>query len=244
MAAILAPETSARETASRPCSKLTCFEDLDSGDLELASHFWTQAISIAPEYARKDLSEEFNLQSFVKSTFVQGWNSDKDWEHVLTRRNKTTNMTSAQVGVWNRDVQGTYKKTAPVAQHIPDFKRKGGPAFCRPDVVGDTIVFKIVDERGALHKLDDVAFGGSHHHLDDSLKATVCAHFDHHEMNHVTQYNLRVARRRLQRHFRETYGPNSTPPAESPLPKYMEMTLRYPILEKMLLGPGSTACDA
>ncbi|ETS83569.1 hypothetical protein PFICI_05445 [Pestalotiopsis fici W106-1] len=203
-------------------------EDLDDGQMATIKSIWETIKQLAPRSARKTYNAytDDDFTEFVTSIFQDDWNTSRRPIQAAWKPKKQ-DMNAITVGVWNKDVV----KKADGATTIPAGKRKGAEALCRPEVVGDTVVFKIVDKHGAMHTFKDVTWDNGDR-LTGETKARVCMHYDRNEFSHVMAFNLQAARTHIQ-HYLWTPNDRMAVRAADPLPEFKETNLCLPLWRSM-----------
>lgn len=146
---------------------------------------------------------------------------------------KKQDMNALSVGVWNKDVGKP--RVGSTSNEVSITKQQGARAFCKPEIIGGTVIFKVVDGQGAMHTFGDVKWDMGKSTLTGEVKGAICIHHDRNEFRHVTSFNLRVGKALIQDYLYKMNDPGQ-PADYAPLPQLKQMVLCMPQWQKMRRG--------
>lgn len=139
-------------------------------------------------------------------------------------------MNALSVVVWNKDVGKP--RVGSISNEVPITKQQGARAFCRPEIIEGTVIFKVVDGKGAMHTFGDVKWDMGKRTITGEVMGAICMHHDRNEFRHVTSFNLRVGKALIQDYLHKMNDPEQ-PADYAPLPELEQMVLCMPQWQRM-----------
>ncbi|ETS80754.1 hypothetical protein PFICI_08283 [Pestalotiopsis fici W106-1] len=185
---------------------------------------WKQRNRMIPKCVRKkNRDDKAKFEEFLASIFLSNWDSSAVPGLVTLNPRKQLDC-ATPVGVWSRDLTKDNKGQEGSVK-LPEYKCKGGTAYCRPDIINGMVNFKIIDRRGCHQKEEDVVWSNGKG-LTPSLKSSICGTYDRYEIQHIHEHNRKVAKARMQYRLWAKGGSlvsDSLPPPE---PEFLSIRLR------------------
>ncbi|KAI0173884.1 hypothetical protein BJ166DRAFT_574251 [Pestalotiopsis sp. NC0098] len=160
--------------------RIDCVDDLNDGQLAKIKSIWKELKNVAPRRVRKQYkaytADDFT--EFLDSLFEDGW-SNSSPPYTVTWKPKKQDMNALSVGVWNKDVGKP--RVGSTSNQVPITKQQGARVFCGPEIVGGTVIFKVVDGQGAMHTFGDVKWDMGKSTLTGEVMGAICMHHDRNE---------------------------------------------------------------